>query len=59
MGRMNKIVLRGSKLSLRHYLEVHKIIVLNRAPKVFYKVMTPYIILGTAIGATIGYFIWT
>ena len=57
MGRMNKMVLRGSKLSLRHYLEVHKIIVLNRAPKVFYKVMIPYIFLSIVAGATIGYFI--
>ena len=57
MGRMNKIILRGSKLSLGKHLEVHKIIALNRAPKILYKVMAPYLFLSAAIGATIGYFI--
>ena len=57
MGRMNKIILRGSKLSLGKHLEVHKIIALNRAPKILYKVMAPYFFLSAVIGATIGYFI--
>ncbi len=57
MGRMNRMNLRGSKLSLRKHLQVHKVIALNRAPKVFYKIMAPYLFLSAAIGATIGYFI--
>jgi len=54
MKRLNKIALRGSTLTLKNYLRVHKIILTYSAPKVFYKVLLPYLLLATSAGILIG-----
>ena len=54
MKRLNKMTLRGSTLTLKDYSKVHKIILTYSAPKLFYKVLLPYLLLATSVGILIG-----
>jgi hypothetical protein len=54
MKRLRRVAFRGATLSFKDYLKVHKIIVTNRAPKTFYKVVLPYLLLAGSVGFLIG-----
>jgi|1_EtaG_2_1085319.scaffolds.fasta_scaffold00967_15 hypothetical protein len=48
------MTLRGSTLTLKNYSKVHKIILTYSAPKVFYKILLPYLLLAGSVGFLIG-----